>query len=137
MHPLHLTALHLLGLAIFILLLIQTARASYWRGQCSGNNGHIRSICEDNREARQQRDRAIKDALEMREYLQRLHERALLASSEPELFNELYQANDLLRSLHAVVERDGADTNWAALAERLEQRLEAQRNMLSAAPAAS
>lgn len=137
MHPLHLTALHLLGLAAFILLLVQTARASFWKGKSEGWEGKNDNLCEEIEHTRDQRDRAIKDALQMREYLQRLHERAVLAHEAPELFAELMQANDLLRSVSAIVERDGADTNWSGLEDRVSERLKAQHALLYAAPVAS
>lgn len=119
-------------IASLVSLLIQTSRASYWLGMLNGSNDHIRSINEENRETRRQRDRAIEEALEMRKYLQRLHERSLIANSEPELFNELMRANDLLRSLNAIVEREGADTNWESIGDRLSELLEDQRSILYA-----
>lgn len=134
MSPLHLSALHLLGLAVFILLLVQTARASYWKGIAQGGDAKNDNLVEQVNHARELHEDAIKETSQMREHLQRLHERAVLASSEPELFNELRESNDVLRSVAAIVVREGQDVNWDGLSGRISERLEVQHAMLYAVP---
>ena len=46
----------------------------------------------------------------------------------------LTEANDLLRSAHAVAERGGADTNWDAWKKRLETVLVKQNAFLRGTP---
>ncbi len=123
----------LMALLGLVLLLIQTARAAYWRGFAAKAEDQEDNLAEEVRSTRHERDRAIHAGLDLTNYIKRLHERSLLASSEPEMFQELMLANEMLRSVHAVVKREGADTNWEGLEERLRERLKAEHPMLYAA----
>ena len=51
-----------------------------------------------------------------------------------EISDRLRAANDLLRSAYQVAQRDGAVTNWAAFAQRLEEELVAESKLLNNTP---
>jgi hypothetical protein len=128
------TAPHLitliLGTAGLILMLIQTARAAYWRGAHEEQRLRCQHLCEQIDETRKQRDAARTDAADGLLYTREICERLMLAAHAPEAYDEIINANQLLRSLHAVVKREGSDTNWEPLQDRIEERLNAQHRML-------
>jgi hypothetical protein len=71
----------------------------------------------------------------LRDLLDQYAKEEISFSRMVELLNErpledLRQANEMLRSLHSVVARRGADTNWKALEARLKEVLSEQRRLL-------
>lgn len=125
----HILALIFFGI-VLIALFIQTARAAYWRGAGESLNRMIRGLDEEIHETHRQRDAARKDAQDAELYTREICDRLMLAANAPEAYEELLNVNNLLRSLHAVVKRQGTDTNWDSIQERLEERLDAQEGML-------
>jgi hypothetical protein len=61
------------------------------------------------------------DEISMSRFAELLNERPM---------QELTKANELLRSVHAVVQRKGADTNWEALEGQLSALLQEQHRIL-------
>jgi hypothetical protein len=47
------------------------------------------------------------------------------------LKNHLVRANEICRSMHAIAERDGRETNWAAFRDQLNDELNAQQAILA------
>lgn len=125
----HIIALILAGLGL-LLLLIQTARAAYWRGAHIEVERRCNSHDEEIIETRRQRDAARKDAEDAQLYTRAICDRLMIAAHQPEAYDELIKANDVLRSLYAVVERQGTDTNWESLEARLSERLKAQHRLM-------
>lgn len=126
---------HLVFALLILALLIQTARAGYWRGYAKEGDGRQNDLAEEINSTRNERDGAQRIAREQREFIHAQYERLTMRQAAPELMDELMQANGLLRSCHAIAERDGESTNWRGLQSQLSQRLKAQQAMLYAPPA--
>lgn len=63
-----------------------------------------------------------------------LHSTHDLAKVSERIMSALRNANDLLRSAYQVAQRDGAVTNWAAFAKRLEDELVSESKLLNNTP---
>lgn len=132
MHAHHLTAIIVI---LSLALLIQTARAAYFRGLVKQGGNHMDDLTEEIEHTRLNLNEA-KDAVTKRDvFIREQYERLTMRQAAPAGMDELIAANGLLRSLNAVVEREGENTNWEGLERQLTERLEAQRTMIYGTPA--
>ena len=129
MPPHHLAAIILLLVG---LLLIQTARASYWRGvvvaQCRDMDHLVEGFELTRCDLNEAKDTATRQA----QFLQEQYARLTMRQAAPAVMDELIAANGLLRSFSAIVEREGKDTNWEGLDHQLTERLQSQHAMIYA-----